>query len=171
MDMEEVKAVTARLNERIPSHSEALDDLALLRDFALAAIPVIEVENAALRTNAERLKNDVELANSRTAEMTRYFDEQHSQNAALREKLAASKQEVEVQKAKADKHYELGTEYFDLMVKAEREIAGLQKLLKRSATYIVDYPLSGQRDRIFLNQIDAALNKIDAVITTTGEEQ
>jgi regulator of replication initiation timing len=91
------------------------------------------------------------------------------ENAALREQLAASKQEVEVQKAKAEKHYELGTEYFDLMVKAEREIAGLQKLLKRSATYIV--PLSGQRDRIFLNQIDAALNKIDAVITATGEEQ
>jgi hypothetical protein len=93
------------------------------------------------------------------------------ENATLREQLAASRQEVEVQKAKADKHYELGTEYFDLMVKAEREIAGLQKLLKRSATYIVDYPLSGQRDRIFLNQIDAALNKIDAVITATGEEQ
>jgi uncharacterized membrane-anchored protein YhcB (DUF1043 family) len=91
------------------------------------------------------------------------------ENAALREQLAASRQEVEVQKAKADKHYELGTEYFDLMVKAEREIAGLQKLLKRSATYIVDYPLNGQRDRIFLNQIDAALNKIDAVITATDE--
>jgi hypothetical protein len=89
----------------------------------------------------------------------------------LRVKLETARQEVEVQKAKADKHYELGTEYFDLMVKAEREIAGLQKLLKRSATYIVDYPLSGQRDRIFLNQIDAALNKIDAVITATGEEQ
>jgi len=91
------------------------------------------------------------------------------ENAALREQLAASRQEVEVQKTKADKHYELGTEYFDLMVKAEREIAGLQKLLKRSATYIV--PLNGQKNRIFLNQIDAALNKIDAVITVTGEEQ
>ena len=87
----------------------------------------------------------------------------------LRVKLAASKQETEIQKVKAEKHYQLGTEYFDLMVKAEREIAGLQKLLKRSATYIVDYPLSGQRDRIFLNQIDAALNKIDAVLTTTEE--
>ena len=89
----------------------------------------------------------------------------------LRVKLEAAGQEVEVQKAKAEKHYELGIEYFDLMVKAEREIAGLQKLLKRSATYIVDYPLIGQKDRIFLNQIDAALNKIDAVITATGEEQ
>ena len=98
MDMKEVKAVTARLNERIPSYSEALDDLALLRDFALAAIPVIEAENA-----------------------------------ALREQLAASRQEVEVQKAKAEKHYELGTEYFDLYTKAEREIAGLQKLLKIDA--------------------------------------
>jgi hypothetical protein len=61
MDMKEVKAVTARLNERIPSYSEALDDLALLRDFALAAIPVIEAENAALRLDAERyrwLRND-----------------------------------------------------------------------------------------------------------------
>ena len=87
----------------------------------------------------------------------------------LRAKLEASKQETEIQKAKAEKHYEFGTEYFDLMVKAEREIAGLQKLLKRSATYIADYPLSGQRDRIFLNQIDAALNKIDAVLTTTEE--
>ena len=87
----------------------------------------------------------------------------------LRVKLEASKQETEIQKVKAEKHYQLGTEYFDLMVKAEREIAGLQKLLKRSATYIVDYPLSGQRDRIFLNQIDAALNKIDAVLTTTEE--
>jgi hypothetical protein len=54
MDMKEVKAVTARLNERIPSYSEALDDLALLRDFALAAIPVIEAENAALRELLER---------------------------------------------------------------------------------------------------------------------
>jgi hypothetical protein len=89
----------------------------------------------------------------------------------LREKLEAAGQEVEVQKAKAEKHYELGIEYFDLMVKAEREIAGLQKLLKKSATYIVDYPLIGQRDRIFLNQIDAALNKIDAVITATEENK
>lgn len=40
--IEEVKAAAERLNERIPSYSEALDDLALLRDFALAAIPVIE---------------------------------------------------------------------------------------------------------------------------------
>jgi len=89
----------------------------------------------------------------------------------LRERLEAAGQEVKVQKAKAEKHYELGTEYFDLMVKAEREIAGLQKLLKRSATYIADYPLSGQRDRIFLYQIDAALNKIDAVITATEENK
>ena len=51
--------------------------------------------------------------------------------AALREQLAASRQEVEVQKAKADKHYELGTEYFDLMVKAEREIAALRDVLSR----------------------------------------
>ena len=48
----------------------------------------------------------------------------------LRVKLEAAKQEAEIQKAKAEKHYDLGTEYFDLMVKAEREIAGLQKLLK-----------------------------------------
>jgi len=87
----------------------------------------------------------------------------------LRVKLEAAKQEAKIQKVKTDKNYELGTEYFDLMVKAEREIAGLQKLLKRSSTYIADYPLSGQRDRIFLNQIDAALNKIDAVLTTTEE--
>ena len=95
------------------------------------------------------------------------LDRNAEQIAILREQLAASRQEVEVQKAKADKHYELGTEYFDLMVKAEREIATLQKLLKKCATYIVDYPLSGQRDRIFLNQIDAALNKINAVLTAT----
>ena len=36
----------------------------------------------------------------------------------LRVKLEASKQETEIQKAKADKHYELGTEYFDLYTKA-----------------------------------------------------
>lgn len=51
----------------------------------------------------------------------------------LRVKLAAARQEVEVQITKAEKHYELGTEYFDLMVKAEREIAGLRKLLKIDA--------------------------------------
>jgi hypothetical protein len=38
----------------------------------------------------------------------------------LRVKLAASRQETEIQKAKADKHYELGTEYFDLYTKALR---------------------------------------------------
>lgn len=92
-----------------------------------------------------------------------------SQEATLL--YARRRKGIEVQKTKAEKHYELGTEYFDLYTKAEREIAGLQKLLKRSATYIVDYPLSGQRDRIFLDQIDAALNKIDVVITATGEEQ
>jgi len=32
-----------------------------------------------------------------------------------------------------EKHYELGTEYFDLYTKAEREIAGLRKLLKIDA--------------------------------------
>ena len=36
----------------------------------------------------------------------------------LEKKLEASKQETEIQKAKADKHYELGTEYFDLYIKA-----------------------------------------------------
>ena len=36
----------------------------------------------------------------------------------LRVKLEASKRETEIQKAKADKHYELGTEYFDLYNKA-----------------------------------------------------
>ena len=36
----------------------------------------------------------------------------------LRAKLEASKQETEIQKAKAEKHYELGTEYFDLYTKA-----------------------------------------------------
>ena len=53
------------------------------------------------------------------------------ENVALREQLAASRQEVETQKTKADKHYELGTEYFDLMVKAEREIATLRDALSR----------------------------------------
>ena len=38
----------------------------------------------------------------------------------LRAKLEASKQETEIQKTKADKHYELGTEYFDLYTKALR---------------------------------------------------
>ena len=38
----------------------------------------------------------------------------------LRVKLEASRQEVEVHKAMADKHYELGTEYFDLYTKAVR---------------------------------------------------
>jgi len=52
-------------------------------------------------------------------------------SALLRVKLEAARQEVEVQKAKADKHYELGTEYFDLMVKAEREIAALRDVLSR----------------------------------------
>lgn len=36
----------------------------------------------------------------------------------LRVKLEAAKQEAEIQKAKAEKHYELGTEYFDLYTKA-----------------------------------------------------
>ena len=36
----------------------------------------------------------------------------------LEKKLEAAKQETEIQKAKADKHYELGTEYFDLYTKA-----------------------------------------------------
>jgi hypothetical protein len=125
---------------------------------------ILERENVALRLNLSVTMEEL-------GEMRDRAEKAEAENATLREQLAASRQEVEVQKAKADKHYELGTEYFDLMVKAEREIAGLQKLLKRSATYIVDYPLSGQRDRIFLNQIDAALNKIDTVITATGEEQ
>ena len=38
----------------------------------------------------------------------------------MRVKLEAAKQETEIQKAKADKHYELGTEYFDLYTKALR---------------------------------------------------
>lgn len=38
----------------------------------------------------------------------------------LRVKLEASKQEAEIQKAKAEKHYERGTEYFDLYTKALR---------------------------------------------------
>jgi hypothetical protein len=59
------------------------------------------------------------------------LDRNAEQIAILREQFAASKQEVEVQKAKADKHYELGTEYFDLMVKAEREIAALRDVLSR----------------------------------------
>ena len=42
------------------------------------------------------------------------------ENATLREQLAASRQEVEVHKAMAEKHYELGTEYFDLYTKAVR---------------------------------------------------
>lgn len=49
----------------------------------------------------------------------------------LRVKLETAGKEIEVQKAKADKHYELGTEYFDLMVKAEREIATLRDALSR----------------------------------------
>lgn len=36
----------------------------------------------------------------------------------LEKKLEAARQETEIQKAKADKHYELGTEYFDLYTKA-----------------------------------------------------
>ncbi|CAB4166323.1 hypothetical protein UFOVP1025_6 [uncultured Caudovirales phage] len=36
----------------------------------------------------------------------------------LRVKLEAAKQETEIQKVKAEKHYELGTEYFDLYTKA-----------------------------------------------------
>ena len=38
----------------------------------------------------------------------------------LRVKLEAAKQEAEIQKAKAEKHYERGTEYFDLYTKALR---------------------------------------------------
>ena len=38
----------------------------------------------------------------------------------LRVKLEAAKQETEIQKVKAEKHYELGTEYFDLYTKALR---------------------------------------------------
>jgi hypothetical protein len=63
------------------------------------------------------------------------------------------------------------TEYERQNTVLRAENADLRKLLKRSATYIVDYPLSGKRDRIFLDQIDAALNKIDAVITATGENK
>jgi len=65
-------------------------------------------------------------------------------NADLRVKLEAARQEVEVQKAKAEKHYELGTEYFDLMVKADREIAGFRKLLKIDA---VITPLEKNNER------------------------
>ena len=36
----------------------------------------------------------------------------------LEKELEAARQETEIQKAKADKHYELGTEYFDLYTKA-----------------------------------------------------
>jgi len=36
-------------------------------------------------------------------------------------------------RVEVEKHYELGTEYFDLYTKAEREIAGLRKLLKIDA--------------------------------------
>ena len=36
----------------------------------------------------------------------------------LEKKLEAARQETEIQKAKAEKHYELGTEYFDLYTKA-----------------------------------------------------
>jgi hypothetical protein len=85
----------------------------------------LERENAALRGQLQK-------------ETQRRFDgneiaskEHREEVAALREQLAASRQEVEVQKAKADKHYELGTEYFDLMVKAEREIATLRDALSR----------------------------------------
>jgi hypothetical protein len=59
------------------------------------------------------------------------FDELMVEIVDLRVKLETARQEVEVQKAKADKHYELGTEYFDLYTKAEREIAGLRDVLSR----------------------------------------
>lgn len=36
----------------------------------------------------------------------------------LEKELEAARQETEIQKAKAEKHYELGTEYFDLYTKA-----------------------------------------------------
>ena len=38
----------------------------------------------------------------------------------LRVKLEASRQEAEIHKLQAEKHYELGTEYFDLYTKAVR---------------------------------------------------
>jgi hypothetical protein len=86
------------------------------------------------------------------------------ENAALREQLAASKQEVEVQKAKAEKHYELGTEYFDLMVKAEREIAALRLDAERYRWLPIDSaPMDNKRPLLLasFNSDDGTLQGMD----------